>query len=290
MSNIQVRPLAEVKSLGEIFVASGFFSDTKAAAQAIVKILAGQEMGFGPMASMTGVYIVKGKVSLSANLMAAALKRSGRYNYRVHEMTPVLCEIEFFEKGEGIGISSFSMEDAKKAGLTGNATWTKYPRNMLFARAMSNGVRWYCPDIFGGPLYTPEEMGAVVNGETGEILTPTATITRPNRPPARKQKKLQPPSAPPQEERSTGMTDVQLSEALAHKAKEEEAEALGIQLYGASKWPAKRTELLLAVTAGTSEDWQDLTEEHLDMLITGFKQRLAAPAPAPAPTPSPEEA
>ena len=29
---------------------------------------------------------------------------------------------------------------------------------MLFARAISNGVKWYCPDVFGGPVYVPEEQ------------------------------------------------------------------------------------------------------------------------------------
>ena len=171
MSNeLAIRPnLEETMTLAKAFVESGFFTDAKSQAQAIVKILAGQELGFGPMASMTGVYIVKGKVSLSANLMAAALKRSGRYNYRVKTLTDNECVIEFYERSddgwEPVGQSAFSIEDAKKAGLTSNHTWKQYPRNMLFARALSNGVRWYCPDIFGGPLYTPEELGAPVNAE-----------------------------------------------------------------------------------------------------------------------------
>jgi hypothetical protein len=50
---------------------------------------------------------------------------------------------------------------------------------MLFARAMSNGVRWFCPDVFSGnTVYTPDELGAetddngviVVDGSTGEII------------------------------------------------------------------------------------------------------------------------
>ena len=72
-----------LETLGQVMVKSGFFSDTRDAAQAIVKILAGQELGFGPIASMQGVYIVKGKTSLSANLVGAAIKRSGRYDYRI---------------------------------------------------------------------------------------------------------------------------------------------------------------------------------------------------------------
>jgi hypothetical protein len=148
--------------------ASGFFSDAHQAGQAVVKILAGRELGFGPVASMTGIYIVKGKVSLSANLMAAAIKRSGRYDYRVDLLTEKGCTLSFYEGGKPVGVSSFTLEDAAKAGIDTNATWGKFPRNMLFARAMSNGARWYTPDIFGGPVYTPEELGQDVDGETGE--------------------------------------------------------------------------------------------------------------------------
>ena len=44
-----------------------------------------------------------------------------------------------------------------------------FARNMLFARAMSNGARWFTPDVFGGPVYTPDELGAEVN-EQGEVV------------------------------------------------------------------------------------------------------------------------
>lgn len=164
-----VRAGLDIATLGDILAKSGYFQDTRDAAQAIVKVLAGQELGFGPVASMTGVYIVKGKVSLSANLMGAAVKRSGRYNYRVLELTDEAAEIEFFEDGKGIGRSRFTLQDAQKAGLNGSDNWRKYPRNMLFARALSNGVKWYCPDVTGGPAYTPDELGAVVD-EDGEVI------------------------------------------------------------------------------------------------------------------------
>jgi hypothetical protein len=150
--------------------ASGFFSDARQASQAIVKILAGQELGFGPFASMTGVSIIQGKPAIGANLMAAAVKRTGKYNYRVLEMTNDVCELEFYEAGQSVGKSRFTMADAQAAGLGGKDNWKKYPRNMLFARALSNGQRWYAPDVFNGAtVYTPDEMGATVN-EEGQII------------------------------------------------------------------------------------------------------------------------
>ena len=149
----------DIMLLGKVMVASGFFPNTRAASQAIVKILAGRELGFGPIASMTGVYVIKGRVSISANLMAAALKRTRKYNYRITEHTDETCRIRFFEGNDQVGVSEFTLDQAREAGLLSNEVWGKYPRNMLFARAMSNGVRWFAPDVFGGAIFTPEELG-----------------------------------------------------------------------------------------------------------------------------------
>lgn len=182
MSNALTRisSVDDLARVGEVFVKSGFFADTRDAAQAIVKVMAGQELGFAPIASMTGVYIVKGKVSLSANLIAAAVKRSGRYTFRVRKHDATVCEVEFFEcdklgNKESIGFSSFSIEEARAAKLTDSATWKNFPRNMLYARAISNGAKWHCPDVFGGPVYTPDELGATIDGETGEMIDVSPT-------------------------------------------------------------------------------------------------------------------
>lgn len=167
--------------LGQTLARSGYFADTREASQAIVKVLAGREMGFGPVASMTGVYIVKGRVALSANLMAAAIKRSGRYDFRVRELSEKIASIEFFEnaggKRESLGVSTFTIEDARRAGTQ---NLDRFPKNMLYARAMSNGVKWYCPDAMSGPIYTPDELGEAVN-EDGEIIDarPAPTMASP---------------------------------------------------------------------------------------------------------------
>ena len=168
-NKLALREDMQLSELGNVLVRSGFFQDAKDASQAIVKVLAGRELGFGPIASMTGVNIIKGRVSLSANLIAAAIKRSGKYNYRVAKLSEEECLLIFFEGQQEVGRSSFTSEDAKRAGLAGD-NWSKYRRNMNFARALSNGAKWYCPDIFGGPVYTPDELGAVVDGETGEVI------------------------------------------------------------------------------------------------------------------------
>jgi len=177
---LAIREDVPLMELGKVLAQSGYFTDARDANQAIVKVLAGREMGFGPIASMTGIYIVKGKPSMGANLIAAAIKRSGRYDYRVKELTDEVCRIEFFEmiggKRESIGVSEFTKAQAQKAGTQ---NMDKYPRNMLFARTMSNGAKWFCADVFGGPVYTPDELGAVVDGETGEVISEGPKWTEP---------------------------------------------------------------------------------------------------------------
>lgn len=169
----------DVMSLGSVLARSGYFQDAKDEAQAVVKILAGQEIGIGAIAAMTGIYIVKGRVTLSANLMAAQIKRSGKYDYRITRLDDQGCEITFYQAGQPIGTSSFTEADAKAASLLSGDNWRKFPRNMYFARAMSNGAKWHTPDVFSSPVYTPEELSnepsllppAPPVNEHGEVLT-----------------------------------------------------------------------------------------------------------------------
>jgi hypothetical protein len=171
-----IHSMDDAMKAANAMAASGFFQDARQAAQAVVKILAGQELGVGPFTSMTGVYIIQGRPALSANIMAAAVKRSGRYNFRVVELTDTRCEIAFFENGQECGRSTFTADEARKAGTK---NMDKYPRNMLYARAISNGVRWFCPDVLGGsPVYTPEELGAQVN-EDGQVIDVTVSEPEP---------------------------------------------------------------------------------------------------------------
>ncbi|HYX15684.1 MAG TPA: hypothetical protein VE944_15210 [Nostoc sp.] len=171
--SLAIRNIDDLSRLSAMLAKSGFFADAKEAAQCGVKVLAGLELGFGPLASMVGVHIINGKPSIGANLMAAAVKRSGKYNYRITRHDNDGCTIVFYENGEVIGESTFTRDDAQAAGaLDGKNghTWKKFPRNMMFNRAMSNGVRWYCPDIFAGSVaYTPEELDCQVDEEGNTV-------------------------------------------------------------------------------------------------------------------------
>jgi hypothetical protein len=153
-------------------VRSGFFRDAASVSQGVVKVMYGRELGVGPVTSMMGIHIVEGKPALSSNLVGARIKSSEKYDYRVRERTDQLCRLEFFEriggKMESLGFAEFSIEDARRAKLAEKGVWKSYPKSMLFSRAMTDGARTHCPDVFGGLTpYTAEELGSDTVDEYG---------------------------------------------------------------------------------------------------------------------------
>lgn len=170
-NEISVMAVNDIMVMAKTFSESGMFTDAKSMGQAFVKIQAGQEIGIPPFAAMSGIHIIQGKPTLGAGLIASSVKGSGKYDYKVLKLDDKNCSIDFLQGGEVIGNSSFSIEDAKKA-QTKNID--KFPKNMLFARAISNGVKWFCPDVFAGPVYVPEEMpDNTVDVNHIEVIEPT---------------------------------------------------------------------------------------------------------------------
>jgi len=186
----KVLSLDEIITLSKHLAASGYFKDAKDASQCVVKIVAGQEVGLPPMASMKSVFIIEGKPTFAYQAVGAIIKRSGLYDYVVHERSADNCKLEFLRrtaKGwESLGILEYGTKEAAAAGLVNKENWKRYPENYRFARAMTNGVNAFCPDVFMGPVYCPEELGAMTNG-VGEVVieesggTSTQTVRQPAR-------------------------------------------------------------------------------------------------------------
>lgn len=185
----------EIEKVSKAFVASGMFGrDMDKISKGITKIMAGQELGLAPFASMRAVHVIEGNATLSANTMAGMVKSSGRYDYEVKKKEIDVCVIDFFELRNGkrvkIGTESFDTAEAKAAGLLNKQNWQKYPKAMMFARCISNGVRTYCPDVFSGMLvYTPDELNARVGADGDYIDLDPDTGEIKNAPEAKKSAK-----------------------------------------------------------------------------------------------------
>jgi len=287
--------LDDLQRMARLLVASGYF-DAKGApevqiAQLATKILAGRELGYGPYTAVQGIHIIQGKPQVSANLMAAAVKAHPRYDYRVRKMTDDEVAIEFFENKEKIGISTFSAADARRAG-TQNVQ--KFPRNMLFARALSNGVRWYTPDVFfGNSVYVEGEIGEVeteqvayiiVDRESGEVIESPPSINSLDDVEA-----MDSNPTPASEEWDAlvgviaGETSTQHDEKKGVQLEKvapatlKHLHAVGTEAYG-DDWDKKRHELVDKVTAGAANSSSDLTPKEAATLISGMEKKIAAAA------------
>jgi hypothetical protein len=144
--------LETLEKLSTYFIDSKLYGvgDQKAlVAQAIVKMMAGKDLGISPFLAMKEIYIIPSnngnRFMYSANLVARLVKQSKIYNYKIVKLTNQECSIDFYENGQLEGNSMFTMQDAIDAGLATNPTYKKFPRNMLRNRAITNGAMWFCP-------------------------------------------------------------------------------------------------------------------------------------------------
>lgn len=146
---------------------------SKNEAELALRVKYGMEMGLGPATALQSVAIINGSPALTAGAIASKLAAHPEYDYEVTEHTDEKCTIVVhrFKRGEwrACPASTFTMADAQQAGLVRQGPWKQYPKNMLFARALTNAARWHAAEVFGGPIYTPDELGAEVDGD-GEIV------------------------------------------------------------------------------------------------------------------------
>lgn len=161
-----------------LFAMSGLFADIKgqsaeqSIAQAFVKISLGESMGFNPAESMTGIDLIQGRVAISANMRASRMQRAG-YDWDILQLDdkgcrlqlkyqgkPLMCEQIDTETGAVTRVPvvvSFTAADAATAGLIQKDNYKKNPRNMFFARAITNAQRWYAPGVLTLNILTVEE-------------------------------------------------------------------------------------------------------------------------------------
>lgn len=109
-------------------------------------------VGVDPMVALDGgMYYVKGKVEMSAQMMNSLIRQAKHSITKDKRSDDNICILHGKRADNGdTWTESFSIEEAQKAGLLGNMVWKIYPRDMLFARALSRLARQLFPDILRG--------------------------------------------------------------------------------------------------------------------------------------------
>lgn len=123
-----------------------------------VGILAGAEVGFAPMQALQSIAVINGNPSIWGDGALALVQASGLLVdiEETDDGHTATCRVE--RKGKSPIVRTFSMDDAKKAGLAGKAgPWTQYPQRMRQMRARSWALRDGFPDVLKG-LHIAEEV------------------------------------------------------------------------------------------------------------------------------------
>jgi len=153
---------------------TGFVGNFKDATAVYAIICAGRELGLPPMVSLRAFHYMNGKPVLSAEAMLALIKRSSLCRYfHLVDSTKENATYETLRVGEPAPTRiSFTMAQARDAGLLGNPSWKKFPDAMLRARCVAALGRAVYPDVLVG-IYTADEMGEKENAPeriTAEIF------------------------------------------------------------------------------------------------------------------------
>lgn len=135
----------------------------------MMTILAARELGVPPMLALNGgIANIQGKLEISARLMNAMMRRAG-IKISIKESTDDICTLVGARGDTGdTATVSYSVVEAQKAGLVkSGGGWTKNPKDMCFARAISRLARQIAPDIIGG-CYIEGEIKAT----EAEVVVP----------------------------------------------------------------------------------------------------------------------
>lgn len=173
----------------------------------------GRALGLDVVTTITTIHVIKGKPTQSADLMLSRAREAG-HRVRIRpERDRCTVAIQRHDDPDDETVIEWTLDDAVTACLcemrngrpysrddkNRPQSWEKYPRAMLRSRAIAEAVRTACPEVLHGAIYTPEELGAVVDQEGNAVVVEradgppveqTATVVQstPNQAPAAPQR------------------------------------------------------------------------------------------------------
>lgn len=132
----------------------------------------GAALGVPPVVAIGLVHVIDGKPVASAALISSLVRKGGHRLRVTGSAESATAEIVRSDDQEFVFSFTFTLSDAKRAGIDRNPTWNKYPQAMLQARAITACARMACPEVLSGLLYTPEELGADVDATGNLVASP----------------------------------------------------------------------------------------------------------------------
>jgi len=151
----QLITVDQIQTMANAVVKSQLFG-MKTVEQATALMLIAQAEGYHPALAARDYHIIQGRPTLKAETMMARFQQQGgKVDWKT--LTDEEVTATFSHPSGGSATITWTFDQAKRAGLTGKDNWKNYPRAMLRARVVSEGIRTVFPGVVLG-VYTPEEV------------------------------------------------------------------------------------------------------------------------------------
>ena len=131
----------------------------------------GYEVGLLPQQSLETIAVINGRACIWGDGLIALVKNSDKEEWTNETITGTgdnmiaTCETKRLGQEQTIK-RSFSVNDAKTAGLWGNNVWKKYPQRMLQMRARGLCLRDAYPDVLNGMALAEEQVDVQYHQKT----------------------------------------------------------------------------------------------------------------------------
>ena len=154
--------------VGTPFVPKALSNGPNPAGNILAVILTGREEGFSPMEALRSYWVSPdGRLAKYANALMAKMRRAG-FKFPVQSFSDTKAILKGVRPDGEEYESQFTIEEAKRAGLTGKDIWQKYPQRMLKARVIGDVYNFLAADL-GGPAYTAEEIQDIDDSHANAI-------------------------------------------------------------------------------------------------------------------------
>ncbi len=146
--------LPQIREIAGAIAQSGLFG-IKTEQQAYALMLIADAEGLHPATVAQDYDVIQGRPARKTHSVLARFQSAGGKVDWI-ELTETRAKAEFTHPKGGSVVIEWSIEMAKRAGLTGKDNWRNYPRAMLRARCIAEGVRAVFPGAIGGALLVEE--------------------------------------------------------------------------------------------------------------------------------------
>lgn len=134
-------------------------------------MLAAEARGVELFDALQNCHVIDGKVGYSAGMLRGFVRRAGHKIHTPYE-GPDKATVRIIRADEPTHPyeATFTWDEAETAGLATKKNWRLYRTDMLWNRAFTRVFRRACDELVFGPAYTPEELGAEVTDEEGNVV------------------------------------------------------------------------------------------------------------------------